>query len=174
MVLVLDLQRNKEANVNSFSLVLTLFFSCLCLTVYANESEVQIDPAKRKIILELIEIEGQKELTREMLLEIMGSTSKNIPKTTRTEILAEINLDALLEDLVSLYDKYLPIEELKELIVSKKQKNEQKPSLYNQEKNKINKLWEHKLTLKIQEKLWDKNIDFDIYDEREDFNTTPN
>jgi hypothetical protein len=156
--------------VNSFSLVLRLLFSCLFLTIDASESEVQIDPEKRKIILELIEIEGQKELTREMLLEIMGSTSKNIPKTTRAEILAKINIDVLLEDLVSLYDKYLPMEELKEVIGAKRQGNEQKPSLYKRETDQINKLWEHKLTLKIQEKLWDKNIDFDIYDELEDFN----
>jgi uncharacterized protein len=158
---------------NRIYLVIALFFisSNLAQKGVANEPTIQLEEAKKANIRKLIILDEQKELTRQACEEIFSSIKKKsigIPKKDWEDIVVDIEKKELLEELIPIYDKYLSHEDVKELLACTPLSEPQKVK-FDQKKLKINVIWGHKLAMKIQQKLWDRNINFDIYDELDDY-----
>lgn len=148
------------------------------ILLYGGEScdTHQMPDNKKEDIKELIIIDGQKEHTQMAFDDILRSLkdkATQIPPSVWEEIRAEIDTQELYNELIPIYDKYLTHAEIKELLGNKESFNS-KDSKYYQKKLKINVLWGHKIAMKIQQKLWDRNINFDLYDELEEYDASCN
>jgi uncharacterized protein len=136
----------------------------------------QIAEGKKTLIRELILCDDQKHFAEQSFEEIYKSLkdkSIQVPPKMWKEILSEIDMDKLMEELIPVYDKYLSSEEIQQLLKykpsSENEKEAQRKTKLFQKKLKINAIWGHKLVIKIQQKLWDKNINLDIYDELDEY-----
>ncbi len=137
-----------------------------------------VSPEKRASILELMQLEGQKENAIEMYQEIFTTfktSNNNVPVEAWEEIKAETNTELLLESIEAIYDKYLSLEDIKNLITFRKSSIGQRFSrvqgAMTQEIAKACSLWGQKLAINIQKKLWDKNIEFDVYDTLDEYDS---
>lgn len=151
-------------------------FLFLILAIHQGEALdkiSKIDESKVKDIKELVSLEQQDQTTKQAFQEILQSLkskTSNVPSPILEEILAEISFEQFLEELIPIYDKYLSHQEVKEWLESKKtlgEENSKKTELQHK-KIKINMIWGHKIAVRIQERLWDKNINFDMYDTLDD------
>lgn len=140
----------------------------------ASERKTQVEESKKTDIKKLICLDRQKELIKQACEEIFVLIKKKaieIPEKVWINIISEIEKEEILEELIPIYDKYLSHADVKELLEPSGASESQKAK-FIQKKLKINVIWSHKLAMKIQQKLWDKNINFDIYDELDDFDAT--
>lgn len=164
---------------NVIYLIMGFIFSTISIIGYADELPKHIDEAKITDIKELIIDDEQKEFikqTFEGIYKSLKGKSSQVPLKVWEDIMAEFDMDKLLDELIPIYDKYLSHHDIKELLACKNSKERQKDfkikAKFCQKKLKISAIWGHKLVAKIQQKLWDKNINFDIYDELDDYDAS--
>ena len=163
-----------------FSLMLGTFFLACFSMAHAAPAQ-SIPPGKKADIYELMKLDGQTKQAAEMYQEIFKTfktSNPSVPATAWEEIKGETNTNPLLEDLAAIYDKYLSHEDVKNLIAFKKTSIEQRFSTVqtkmSQDMARTCCLWGQKLAVTIQKKLWDKNIDFDAYDNLDDYDSCDN
>lgn len=156
--------------------------SLFCGTFYSYVAAAQsISPEKKADIYELMRLDGQTDHAKEMYKEIFKtfqSSNPSVPPSAWDDIKSTTNTELLLEDLATVYDKYLSDDDIKNLILFRRSSIGQRYSTVqnkmNQDTAKVCSIWGQKMAVIIQEKLWDKNIDFDAYDNLEDYDSCDN
>lgn len=158
--------------INKFSFAFVCLLVIVSLQLFATTDKAPIDSAKRADILQLLMVNGQKEETKNATIEMFRTIKEvapQVPSSVWDDIIAEMDIDALLEELVPIYDKYLSHDDIKELLKFKQSPIGQKIGdvqlKISQDSLKITAIWAQKIAMKVQQKIWDKNIDLDLDDD---------